>query len=135
MGPNMSDQNEDLSHLFSFRSPDSLSKGNPALPPLWHQAYEISKLAGKIVVDSARSIAHLEVPKLSVSETEYRSRLEICRDCDHFRVSDERCGSPDAQKSWGCGCHISDYNTDIGFRIPGKARFRDAHCPLTPSKW
>lgn len=131
----MSEQTEDFDHLFSFKSPDIHVRDNPNLPPMWYRAYQLMKSVSDITYGAVERAISGQSPNILLDNEIYNSRISICRACNHFRVTDERCGSPDAQEKWGCGCYVSDHFTQAGIKVPGKARFRDAHCPLAPPKW
>lgn len=108
----------------------SQSRLQPSLPPIQHQVAGAIRTGYQVVKGVVRDLASGLAPGLFVDDEEYERRVAICRACDHLRVPDERCGSPDAKANWGCGCYISDHG-----KMPGKAHFRDAHCPLTEPKW
>lgn len=108
---------------------------NPGLPSTSHQIKNAVSTAKNILSETVSDLLRLKNHKIFIENEEYDRRLSICKECDNFRSSDERCGSLDARKNWGCGCYISDHVITTGIKVPGKARFRDAHCPLTPPKW
>lgn len=86
----------------------------PPLPPLARQA---AGLAGA----AARAIgAAIVGGAIMADDATVAARLSICKACDHYRPSDDRCGKMD-----GCGCYVTG--------PLGKASWATEHCPI--GKW
>lgn len=69
---------------------------DPPLPSKAHMAGELIKTAANVVVEAVTT------GKFRASPEEQERRWSICRECDHFRASDARCGKND-----GCGCWLA----------------------------
>lgn len=122
----------------SFRgneNPAASSSEDPSLPKFSHQVKEFVQTGTSVLAGIVKRSISGEPIGVFVPSSEYEKRLSTCKSCDYFRHSDERCGSPNVRSVWGCGCYIADHVSLMGVHVPGKARFRDAHCPLTPPKW
>lgn len=68
----------------------------PHLPSQARMVGELIKTAANVVVEAVTT------GKLRASPEEQERRWSICRECDHFRASDARCGKND-----GCGCWLA----------------------------
>lgn len=79
----------------------------PSLPPVPEMAVNLAKAA----VAETKAVLQGVPPR---SEDEVAALLDICRACEHFRHSDQRCSQ--------CGCFMNF-----------KARLRSQHCPV--GKW
>lgn len=80
----------------------------PALPT-------VTRMVGSVIRTAAAVVRHAATTgEVTATETEQARRWSLCRECDHYRASDQRCGQLN-----GCGCYLSS-------KIPLTA----ASCPV-----
>lgn len=83
-------------------------RGEPPLPPMADQVRNALAAAGRVVS------AVVTGQPVFVNSDQKEARLAVCRSCDQYRPSDDRCGA--------CGCWQDG--------VAGKAALATESCPL-----
>lgn len=86
----------------------------PATPPPLPSKFEMAKNLTKTAFAAAKGV--IRGQSLKESDDEAKRRLEICKRCEFFRHTDQRCSR--------CGCYMSV-----------KTYLKSSKCPLPVPRW
>lgn len=96
--------------------PSRKDAGEPALPS---KARIAKNFVRTVIVTAAGAVAGEDI---FTDDATAAARMELCRGCEFFRASDERC----AHRK--CGCYLNG-------QLLAKTKLKGQRCPDTPPKW